>query len=200
MPQAPSQAPDLSHLFRTNLADRLLDRVFGRGAYPEPTQFQVTTAARLLDKSLTEWDSVWHQFAEHSTTREGIPDSLLSREPGVTRAFFHAIDHLETLVDSLDRLLRLVGVLERAPELGELAGTPLPSGDERERVRQFRNRIAHGDKDIEQGRAGQGLATATLRPYAAGIELQRHRLEYANLARMLEQIHDYLRAAFQKPS
>jgi hypothetical protein len=43
--------------------------VFGRGAFPEPTQFQVTTAARLLDKSLTEWDSAWHQFAEHSATR-----------------------------------------------------------------------------------------------------------------------------------
>jgi hypothetical protein len=81
----------------------------------------------------------------------GIPDSPVSREPGVTRAFFQAIDHLETLVDSLDRLLRLVGALEQALELGELAGMPLPSGDERERVRQFRNRIAHGDEDIERG-------------------------------------------------
>jgi hypothetical protein len=174
--------------------------VFGRGAFPPPTQFQVTTAARLLDKSLSAWDSVWHQFAEHSATREGIPDSLLSPEPGVTRAFFQAIDHLETLVDSLDRLLRLVGALEKAPKLGELAGMPLPAADERERVRQFRNRIAHGDDDIERGRAGRGLATATLRPDVAGIELQRHRLEYANLARMLEQIHDYMRAAFQRPS
>jgi hypothetical protein len=48
----------------------------------------------------------------------GIPDSLLSREPGVTRAFFQAIDHLETLVDSLDRLLRLVGASNKPPSSG----------------------------------------------------------------------------------
>jgi hypothetical protein len=30
------------------------------------------------------------------------------------------------------------------------------------------------------------------------IELQSQRLEYADLARMLEHLHDYLRAAFQK--
>jgi hypothetical protein len=48
----------------------------------------------------------------------GIPDSLLSREPGVTRAFFQDIDHLETLVDSLDRLLRLVGASNKPPSSG----------------------------------------------------------------------------------
>jgi hypothetical protein len=172
--------------------------VFGRGAFPDPTQFQVTTAARLLDKSLTAWDSALREFADHSAARSGIPDALASPEPGVTRAFLRAIDHLETLVDSLDRLLRLTGSLELGPDLVQLAGMPLPSANERDRVREFRNRIAHGDEDIEQRRTGQGLATATLRPDPTGIELQHQRLEYTDLARMLEQVHDYLREAFQK--
>jgi hypothetical protein len=176
----------------------MLDMVFGRGVFPEPTRFQVTTAARLLDKSLTEWDSALRDFAEHSATRDGISDALLAPEPGVTRAFFRAINHLETLVDSLARLLRLIGGLEAGGDLAELAGKPLPSADERERVQRFRNRVAHGDEDIEEGKAGQGLATATLRPDPGGIELQHQRLEYAELARMLEQVHDYLREAFQK--
>jgi hypothetical protein len=198
MTEPQSQLPDLSHLFRTNLVDRLLDMAFGRGVFPEPTQFQVTTAARLLDKSLTEWDSARGEFGEHGATRDGIPDALLSPEPGVTRALFRAIDHLETVVDSLARLLRLISALEAGPDLKQLAGMPLPSADERERVQRFRNRIAHGDEDIEEGKAGQGLATATLRPDPTGIELQQQRLEYAELARMLEEVHDYLREAFQK--
>lgn len=171
--------------------------VVGRGSFPEPTQFQLTTAARLLDKSLTEWDSALREFAEHGAARYGIPDALLSPEPGVTRAFFRAIDHLETLVDSLARLLRLIGHLEATPVLRQQPGIPLPTADERERVQRFRNRIAHGDEDIEQGKAGQGLATATLRPDHAGVELQQQRLEYAELARIIEQVHDYLREAFQ---
>jgi hypothetical protein len=127
----------------------------------------------------------------------GIPDSPVSREPGVTRAFFQAIDHLETLVDSLDRLLRLVGALEQALELGELAGMPLPSGDERERVRQFRNRIAHGDEDIERGLGRTSLPRPSDQmPPGSNC----NGTGSSNLAGMLEQIHDHLRAAFQKPS
>jgi len=101
--------------------------VFGRGVFAEPTQFQVTTAARLLDKSLTHWDSALREFTEHNATRADVREPLLSPKPGVTRAFFRAIDHLETLVDSLARLLRLIRVLEVAPELAQLAGKPLPS-------------------------------------------------------------------------
>jgi hypothetical protein len=36
-------------------------------ASPKPTQVRATTAARPLAKSLMEWDSVWHQFAERIT-------------------------------------------------------------------------------------------------------------------------------------
>lgn len=171
---------------------------FGSGVFPEPTQFQVTTAARLLDKSLTEWDSARREFAQHDATRDGIPDALSSPQPGVTRAFFRAIDHLETLVDSLARLLRLITALERDPNLAQFAGMPLPTKGEREDIQRFRNRVAHGDEDIEQGKAGQGLATATLRPTPKGIELQHERLDYPDLARILEQVHGFLRAASQK--
>jgi hypothetical protein len=192
------QLPDLSHLFRTNLVDRILNMVFGKGAYTEPTQFQLTTAARLLDKSLTEWDSARSEFAEHAGARDGVPEALQSREPGVTRAFFRAIGHLETVVDSLARLLRLVSGLEKSPGLQEFSHMSLAGESERIAVQQFRNRIAHGDEDIEEGKAGQGLSTATLRPDLGGIELRGRRLHYVDLARMLEEVHDYLRAAAEK--
>ena len=78
------------------------------------------------------------------------------------------------------------------------ASSPLPLSAERAGVRDFRNRIAHGDEDIADGKAGKGLATATLRPEATGISIQDVRLDYSDLARMLEQTHDYLRAAIWK--
>lgn len=195
MAQPPSRLPDLTHLFPTNLADRLLDMALGGRAYPEPTQFQVTTAARLLDKCLTEWDLALKELEVHAKVREGIVPPLLPPKPGITRAFFRAIDHLETLVDSLARLLRLLRALEASPELSNLASLPVPSAKERDGIRDFRNRIAHGDEDIEKGKTGQGFATATLRIDPTGIELQHERLEFTELAAMLEQIHNYVRAA-----
>ena len=164
MVQPPAHLPDLTHLYRTNLVDRLLDVTFGGGTYTEPTQFQVTTAARLLDKCLNEWDLAVEELEAHAQVREGVAPPLLSPRPGVTRAFFRAIDHFETLVDSLARLLRLLQALSGSPELSNLTSAmPLLSKPTCDRIRNFRNRIAHGDEDIEQGKAGQGFATATLR-------------------------------------
>ena len=61
---------------RTNLVDRLLDMAFGRGQFSEPTQFQVTTAARMLDKSLTAWDAALQEFASHCATQGSMPAAL----------------------------------------------------------------------------------------------------------------------------
>jgi hypothetical protein len=82
-----------------------------------------------------------------------------------------------------------------APSLREFADLPFPSQAQRESVRLFRNRIAHGDEDIAEGKAGQGLATATLEPDPDGMQLQGLRLDYAALAQLIEVICDYLRAA-----
>jgi hypothetical protein len=188
------QLPDLSGVARMNLVNRLLNMLFGSGNYGEPIQFQLTTAARLLDKALVDWDLAREEFAEHASVRAGPASPVQPAKPGITRALFRGIGHLESLVDSLHRLLLLVQALSQSPELAKFASLPLPSQAERESVRLFRNRIAHGDEDIAAGKGGQGLATATLFPNETGIELQEERIRYGDLARMLEQIHSYLRA------
>jgi hypothetical protein len=193
-----SDMPDLASLSRTSLFDRLLNPSFGMGAYSEPTQFQLTTATRLLDKALEDWEHARREFADYAGRRAGIPQELHPSREGVTRALFRAIGSLENLVDSLARLLRLVDALEQAPELQQVSSTPLPRETERELVRRFRNRIAHGDEDIADGKAAQGMATATLRPDMSGIELQGQRLNYADVERMLRRLHGYLRAAAEK--
>lgn len=188
------ELPDLSALSRTNFPDRLLNLIFGKGSYPEPLQFQLTTSARLLDKTLTDWDLAREEFAGHSSVRDGLPAPIQPSKPGITRALFRAIGHLEDLVDSLNRLLKLVDAMRTSGSLVHFAHMPLPDEARHDSVRLFRNRIAHGDEDIADGKSGQGLATATLSPETTGMELQGLRLEYVDLAEAIEMIHGYLRA------
>jgi hypothetical protein len=192
--------PDLARLSHVNLQQRLLNMALGKGAYPEPVSFQVTTAARLLDKTLEAWRSAREQLAKHvsggppspSAISDGKPISAGgSWTPLLSQELFSATDRLEDVVDSLARLLRLVEAIQASPRL---AGLPSPALSHKtcEDVRCFRNRIAHGDEDLVNGKAGKGLVTATLRPDATGIEIQRFRLEFTELEALLTAIHEYL--------
>ena len=48
--EAASNMPALDGLIRTTRMDRLLNIAMGRGNYPTPITFQISVAARLLDK------------------------------------------------------------------------------------------------------------------------------------------------------
>lgn len=56
----------------------------------------------------------------------------------------------------------------------------------------MRNRIAHGDEDIADGKAG---VVATLRPDADGVQIGDHRLTFDDLAQWLRMISAYVNAA-----
>lgn len=58
--------------------------------------------------------------------------------------------------------------------------------------------MQHGRDDLADGKAGQGLATATLAPDESGIAPQDRRLEYAEPATMLGQLHDFIKAASEQ--
>jgi hypothetical protein len=190
---------DLAGLSRVNLQQRLLNMMTGRGEYPDPLSFQVTTAARLLDKALDAWDSAREKLAGHISgasprrtplqqgTMYGVED--WSRRP--SQELFRAIDRFEDVVDSLARLLRLLEAIEANQRVPQVPA-PAFSLATRNDVRIFRNRIAHGDEDLVDGRAGKALSTATLAVDSAGIEIQRVCLEYTDLEAMLTEAHDYL--------
>jgi hypothetical protein len=192
--------PDLARLSHVNLQQRLLNMLTGKARYPDPLSFQVTTAARLLDKTLEAWRSAGDKLAEHVSGGRAadVPisagKSIATGRTWPTRVsqeLFSAIDRLEDVVDSLARLLRLVEAIQANPSLQSAASAAL-SPTTRQDVRDFRNRIAHGDEDLVNGKAGKGLSTATLRVDETGIEIQRVRLEFADLEAMITAIHDYL--------
>jgi hypothetical protein len=192
--------PDLAALSHVNLQQRLLNMTVGKGAYPAPLSFQVTTAARLLDKSLEAWRSAREKLATHISGGPPSAVAISDERPiaadgswttRVSQELFSARDRLEDVVDSLARLLRLVDAIQESPSL-QAVPRPGFSHQTCEDVRNFRNRIAHGDEDLVEGKAGKGLITATLRVDTTGIEIQRVRLEFAELEVLLTGIHEYL--------
>jgi hypothetical protein len=171
----------------------------GRGAYPDPLAFQVTTAARLLDKALDAWDAARKKLADHISGGPPRPTQFSGRAASADASWakrpsqdlFQAIDRLEDVVDSLARLLRLLAAIEAHSSLQQ-APAPDLSPALRDQVRIFRNRVAHGDADLAQGKAGKGLSTATLATDPTGIEIQGVRLVYTELELVLVESHDYL--------
>ncbi len=92
----------------------------------------------------------------------------------------------------LDRALRVLLALLRAPELAALKDLSVPNADAKTRIRRFRNGIAHGDADLAKGK-GRGR----LRPSGQTRGQRRVlgvRLEFSELAAWLQQLHDYLLA------
>jgi hypothetical protein len=138
---------DLAGVSRVNLQQRLLNMMTGRGAYPDPLSFQVTTAARLLDKALDAWDSAREALADHISGPRPRPSPLqrgsmsavegLSKRP--SKELFRAIDRFEDVVDSLARLLRLLEAIEANRRVQQVPA-PAFSVAARNSVRIFRNR------------------------------------------------------------
>jgi hypothetical protein len=110
---------------------------------------------------------------------------------GPPKSCFEPSIGFEDVVDSLARLLRLLEAIEANRRVQQVPA-PAFSVATRNSVRIFRNRIAHGDADLAEGKAGKGLATATLAVNLTGIEIQRVRLEYSELEVVLTEAHHYL--------
>lgn len=168
---------DLAGVSRVNLQQRLLNMMTGRGAYPDPLSFQVTTAARLLDKALDAWDSAREKLADHisgarprpSPLQRGSMSAVEDWSKRASQELFRAIDRFEDVVDSLARLLRLLEAIEANQRVRQVCA-PVFSLATRDNVRTFRNRIAHGDEDLADGKTGKGLSTGN-----AGCRFDGHR-------------------------
>jgi hypothetical protein len=186
--EAAGNMPDLGGLLRTSLLDLSLNLMTGRGHYPDTTAFQVSVCARLVDKALGEWNEAREALTEHAEEK---------RQFG---GLFDGICELENFVVSLDRLMRYTAALQDKAETKPFASMSLPDPAERERVRNFRNRVIHGDEDLAAEKGGQGLPTATLEPRAHDIALQGRQLgtletlTFAEMGAWVEQTYAFIRA------
>ena len=101
---------------------------------------------------------------------------------------------------TLDRLMRYTAELHGKPEMKSFASMTLPGLAEPDRVRNFRNRVIHGDEDLAAGKGGQGLPTATLEARAYDIALHGRQLGtletlgFAEMAVWVEQTYAFIRA------
>ena len=183
--EAAGNMSDLRSLLRTTQVDRILNPTGGRGGYSDTTAFQVSVCTRLLDKALREWDQAREALTEHAKG---------TRQFG---GLFDGISHLENFVVSLDRLMRYTVVLQNKAEMRPFAGLSLPGAADRDRVRDFRNRVIIGDEDLAGGKGGQGLPTA--KPRAHDIALHGRQLGtlevlgFDEMALWVEQIYTFAR-------
>lgn len=191
------QLPDLAELSQTNFLSLALAQAWEGRQLGEPTNLQLLTMARLLDKALRDYDAARNAFRDHDTMFDNAPPFLrpVVQAPGFTVPLLQAIGHLEDLVTSLDRIFRLLDAIDAQSALAGLATMPLPDSHARTLVRKVRNRIAHGDDDIAAGKSG---TVATLRPNASGFEIQGHHIEFADIARWLREVCDYMTGAIDR--
>jgi|SRR5450755_810546 hypothetical protein len=178
---SPHGMPDLSNLHQTNVAAHMLNLMVGKSGYPEPVGFLVVTYARLVDKVLAEW----------SNARDALSGFMRGATP-ISQQFFAAQGMVEDLVVSLDRAMRFGVALGKAPSTNALAREFPPSADI-DRVRRFRNRIAHGDDDLVEGKGGKGVATATPEITRDAIGMSGIRLSFNELAAWITQLNDFAR-------
>lgn len=179
---SPHGMPDLSSLHQTNVAAHIHNLVVGKSGYPEPEAFLVVTYARLVDKALAEW----------SNARDAL-SAFMRGETPISQKFFAAQGMVEDLVVSLHRAMLFGDALAKAPATSALARGLPPSADVH-RVRNFRNRIAHGDEDLLAGKGGKGLATATPEITHDAIGMSGIWLSFNELAAWITQLDDFARA------
>ena len=176
--------PDLSHLDSKNSLNAILNMLFGaRGIPGHPGQGLLTSYVRVMDKTILEYEAARSALTEWLTT----PNNVMS-------PLFRTIDHLETCVDSLNR------VSEFAERLRRLEGAPpidrqkLPRQRERDEIGQARDAIQHADKDLVDHRTGESTGRSmALLPMDGGFEVGGHEIEWRDLARWIEQYHDLAR-------
>lgn len=186
--------------------ERLLRIMFGPGrSYPEPLLHQVMAASRLADKGDREWARArlaLEQYAEHANSGNLAP-------------LIAGVDDLENFVITLARLLKVHSAVLKA--LGPRDGRSLvitghdaddATGELAEgfgvRLDQFRNRIAHGDQDLEEGRAGRGFPTGIVEVRELGIAIQNRtggsvlELGFQELATALSGVRRHLLDVIQR--
>jgi hypothetical protein len=176
---SPHGMPDLSSLHQTNVAAHVLNLVVGKSGYPEPESFLVVTYARLVDKTLAEW----------SNARDALSGFMRGDTP-ISQKFFAAQGMVEDLVVSLHRAMLFAAALANAPATSAFA-RGLPASTDIDRVRTFRNRIAHGDEDLVEGKGGKGLATATPEITHDAIGMSGIWLRFDELAAWITELQNF---------
>ena len=179
--ESPHGMPDLSSLHQTNVAAHILNLMVGKSGYPEPVGFLVVTYARMVDKVLAEW----------SYARDALSGFMRGETP-ISQKFFAAQGMFEDLVVSLHRAMRFGTRLAEEPATSGLA-REFPASADVDRVRHFRNRIAHGDDDLVEGKGGKGLATATPEITHDAIGMSGIWLSFNELAGWITQLDDFAR-------
>jgi hypothetical protein len=175
-----NRMPDLSHLDSKNTQNELLNSLFGGAPRHHPTRGLTTSLVRVMDKTIIEYEAARAALTEWIETPNHVMSPLL-----------RAIDHLETCIDSLDRVAQFVEELRAAVNGPAIDGNKVPSRNQQKRIHALRGAIAHADRDLAKNRTGEptGLPM-TLMPTNDGVEVASSQVSWDDLAGWIEKYHD----------
>jgi hypothetical protein len=171
------------------LGERAMILLLRGTEYPDTLAFQVVIGARLADKAAQEWVRAERALADYAHDNQQF-----SR-------LYDGTGDLENFIISLDRLIRFVHAVVSTADV-DPANAHVASLL-RGRLRSFRNRLIHGDEDIEAGRAGMGFPTGTLEVLESGVAIGSkegggiQKLGFTELATALSELRRYLTDVIQ---
>jgi len=170
--------PDLSHLDYRNILNVLLNTLTGpRGAQGQPGGALMNHIARLMDKTLIAYAEARAEL-----------DRYVSEEH--ISSLVRAQDHLETCIDTLQRVVRMVERLRRLRAAPPIDKNRLPRQHERDSIRRMRVTIQHFDDITEDP---ESVTDAWMAVCSDRIELSGECITYAELARWIVQYHHVVR-------
>lgn len=173
--------PDLGHLDDKHALNHSLNFSLGdRGAVVgHPGQGFKINLVRLLDKTLREY-----------TAARGTLDEWVNR----TRRFgalFETIGHLETCIDSLNRVRLFSDGLRQNRNAPPMNRRGFPSRADQDRIRTARNAIQHTDDHLVRNLIGPPAEKGVmLWPLDEGFELEGELYLWQHLARWITSYHD----------
>lgn len=187
--EAAANMPDIWLAEHRLLVERAGILFIGGTKYPETESFYVVHAARLADQTTRAWTTAKAALAQYTTNPQ-----LVTLYDGTTE--------LEEFIITFARLVSFVGALEQSCSVP--TDKSVARGSLVERLKDFRNRLIHGDEDIRDGRAGKGLATGTLEIRPLDVVIQTKAggdlisIDYRELADALSECRRFLLEVIQR--
>lgn len=176
-----STMPDLSGVFRRNPLTLILSHEFTAAG---PKAFVVRawsiSFVRLVDRAIDDYELARLAFAEYAGRgRLTTPTQVL-----------RAVGHLEHCFTSLQRALRFATRLAGTSQFADRIPTvEALAGDTIRRVKAIQTGSEHMDDRLAKGEIIEGELTA-LHLSEEGVQLFEERIEYAELARWLQQLQE----------
>lgn len=175
--------PDLSELERSGMLPRFAfwNAVFDLAVADHDASANLRNLVRLVDKAIVEYEHArgsYTRFAGKETAELRLAQEVL-----------RAANHVESCFNALHRAVETARVLQRIGAPLRIKKAELPSRNDSDRIRDFRNATEHAREWFGDGRLPEGQVIM-IRAWPEGLEFGGDEIPYDEIAGWLRQMHE----------